>query len=203
MSSNRASERNQEVFSMLNRIIAVLGGVTMALMVAVPASAETTSFGNPMHGPNRLDWCFNWGVGCGAEAAKAWCVANGYVNTTGFNIANDIGASSPTRLIGTGAVCDQAFCDGFSHITCTRPDPTQTFNNPMHGPNRLDWCLSWGTGCGAEAAKAWCVSKGFAMATNFAIANDIGASTPTRVMSTGAVCDQAFCDGFTHITCKH
>ncbi len=103
---------------MLNRIIAALGGVMMALMVAAPASAETTSFGNPMHGPNRLDWCLNWGVGCGAEAAKAWCVSKGFAMATDFAIANDIGASSPTRVMATGAVCDQGFCDGFAHITC-------------------------------------------------------------------------------------
>jgi hypothetical protein len=188
---------------MLSRIIAALGGVMMALMVAAPASAETTNFANPMQGPNRLDWCLNWGAGCGAEAANAWCAAQGYTNATGFDIAHDIGLSSPTRLITTGAVCDQAFCDGFSYITCTRPDPTQTFNNPMQGAQPLDWCLNWGVGCGADAANAWCASKGFVRATDFAIANDIGGSTPTRVISTGAVCDQPFCDGFAYITCTH
>jgi hypothetical protein len=185
------------------RIIATLGGAFMALAAAVPASAETTNFNNPMQGPNRLDWCLNWGVGCGADAANAWCAANGYSNAVNFAIANDIGASSPTRLITTGAVCDQGFCDGFQFITCTRPDPTQTFNNPMHGPNRLDWCLNWGVGCGADAANAWCAAKGFASATDFAIANDIGASSPTRLIATGAVCDQGFCDGFQYITCTH
>lgn len=185
------------------RIIAALGGAFMVLMAAVPASAENTNFSAPMQGPNRLDWCLNWGVGCGADAANAWCSAQGYTHAVDFGIANDIGASSPTRLITTGAVCDQAFCDGFQFITCTRPSPTQTFNNPMQGPDRLDWCLNWGTGCGAEAANAWCSSQGFAGATDFSIANDIGASSRTRLISTGAVCDQGFCDGFSHITCTH
>ncbi|HET7714693.1 MAG TPA: hypothetical protein VFK86_03620 [Bauldia sp.] len=184
-------------------IIAALGGMSTAILAIAPVSAETANFGNPMQGPNRLDWCVNWGQGCGAAAANAWCAANGYSNAVSFEIANDIGASTPTRLIGTGAVCDQAMCDGFKYITCSRPDPTQTFNNPMQGANRLDWCFNWGTGCGAEAAHAWCVAKGFAGATDFAIANNIGASSPTRLISTGAVCDQDFCDGFSHITCKH
>lgn len=187
---------------MLRSIICTAAGLMIAGITLVgSASATTQTFNNPMQGPNRLDWCLNWGVGCGQQAADAWCVSKGFQNATNFGIANDIGASSPTRLIGTGAVCDQGFCDGFSHITCYKPGAV-TFNNPMQGPNRLDWCYAWGTGCGAQAANAWCVSKGYAHATNFQIANDIGAVSPTRVMSTGAICDQGFCDGFAYITCE-
>jgi hypothetical protein len=76
-------------------------------------------FNNPMQGPNRLDYCYNWGVGCGQQAATAWCQAHGYAGgAVAFQEAHDIGASQPTRLIGTGAVCDQNFCDGFASITC-------------------------------------------------------------------------------------
>ncbi len=186
-------------------ITAALGGIALLFIFAGGASAETKSFSNPMQGSNRLDWCYSWGTGCGAQAATAWCKANGFSGgATTFHIAADIGASHPTRLISTGAVCDQGFCDGFADITCTRPDPTQVFHNPMQGANRLDWCYSWGTGCGAQAATAWCKAKGFANgAVSFHIAADIGASTPTRLLSTGAVCDQGFCDGFADITCKH
>jgi hypothetical protein len=202
----RCADCKQEKTTMLKRLcLAAFGGMLMALAFAAPASAETTNFGNPMQGSNRLDWCFNWGVGCGQQAATAWCNANGYSGgAIGFNIANDIGASQPTRLIGTGAVCDQGFCDGFANITCTRPDQTQAFGNPMQGSNRLDYCFNWGVGCGQQAATAWCQQQGFAGgAVNFQIANDIGASQPTRLLGTGAVCDQGFCDGFQSITCKH
>jgi hypothetical protein len=184
-------------------VLAMLGGLLAAFLSSVPASAETTQFNNPMQGGNRLDWCYNWGVGCGQQAANAWCVGRGYQSATAWQIANNIGGSSPTRLIGTGAVCDQAFCDGFSYINCTRPDPTQTFNNPMQGGNRLDWCYNWGTGCGQQAASAWCAAHGFDHATAWQIANNIGGSSPTRLIATGAVCDQAFCDGFQYITCTH
>ncbi|MCP4380127.1 MAG: hypothetical protein GY798_01650 [Hyphomicrobiales bacterium] len=185
--------------------VAGLGGIAFLSMFAASALAETANFNNPMQGPNRLDWCFSWGEGCGEQAATAWCQAQGFSGgATAFNIANDIGATQPTRLLSTGAVCDQAFCDGFANITCTRPDPTQVFANPMHGPNRLDYCFSWGEGCGQQAATAWCQAKGFAGgAVAFNVAADIGASQPTRLISTGAVCDQAFCDGFQSITCKH
>jgi hypothetical protein len=182
-------------------ICTAFGGLLTVLTLVAPASAATQTFGSPMQGPNRLDWCYNWGVGCGKQAADAWCVSKGFQNATSFSIANDIGASTPTRLIGTGAVCDQGFCDGFSSITCYKPSAA-TFNAPMQGPNRLDWCFNWGVGCGKQAADAWCVSKGYSAATNFQIANDIGAATPTRLIGTGAVCDQGFCDGFAFITCQ-
>jgi hypothetical protein len=106
------------------------------------------------------------------------------------------------RLISSGAVCDQGYCDGFQQITCETAGST-TFVKPKQGANRLDWCLSWGQGCGAEAANAWYNAKGFAGgASSFSIAADIGGTTPTRLLSTGAVCDQDFCDGFAKITCE-
>ena len=43
---------------------------------------------------------------------KGWATAHSYV------VANNIGSYAPTRLIGTGAVCDQNFCDGFQKIVC-------------------------------------------------------------------------------------
>ncbi len=42
------------------------------------AEAENKTFENPMIGTNRLDWCADWGKGCGAEAATAWCKSNAY-----------------------------------------------------------------------------------------------------------------------------
>lgn len=69
----------------------------------------------------------------------------------------------------------------------------------MQGDRRLDWCQNWATDCGAPAANQFCKSKGFDVASSFAMAADIG---NTRLIGTGAVCDQAFCDGFTSIVCK-
>ena len=80
--------------------------------------AETKTFENPMIGTNRLDWCVNWGTGCGADAATAWCKSNAYDHSVDIKQAPDIGASSPTKLIATGEVCDQSYCDGFASITC-------------------------------------------------------------------------------------
>jgi hypothetical protein len=189
----------------MTRIIvsAFFGGLLALAALVSQASAASQTFNNPMQGPNRLDWCYNWGVGCGQQAANAWCVASGFQSATNFGIANDIGASAPTRLIGTGAVCDQGFCDGFAYITCYRPDPTVTYNSPVYNGNPPDWCVNWGVECGKGAADRYCQWRGHTVATGFAIANDIGGATPTRLIGTGAVCDQGFCDGFAYITCQN
>ena len=93
--------------------------------------------------------------------------------------------------------------DGFDQITCHSSAPTTVaYNKPKYQGDRLDWCLSWGQGCGQAAADAFCQWKGHASAMSFTEANDIGDTTPTRLISTGAVCDQDFCDGFKKITCQ-
>lgn len=82
------------------------------------AEAETKTFDSPKLGDNRLDWCEKWGAGCGEEAATAWCKTVGFDKAVGGKQAPDIGASTPTKLIATGEVCDQSYCDGFLFITC-------------------------------------------------------------------------------------
>jgi hypothetical protein len=173
------------------------------LCSAAPALAETTTFSQPTFQGNRLDWCVNWAQGCGQPAADAFCKVNGYQSATSFAIAQDIGAVTPTRLIGSGAVCDQGMCDGFQYIACFKPSPTQVFTNPTYQGNRLDWCVNWAQGCGQPAADAFCKANGYNHAVSFKIAQDIGAVTPTRLIGSGAVCDQPFCDGFLGIRCSN
>ncbi|MGC4077445.1 MAG: hypothetical protein QM702_10510 [Rubrivivax sp.] len=75
------------------------------------------------------------------------------------------------------------------------------FKNPLQGKNRLDYCFSWQTGCGQQAADAWCVDKGFAKAAGFEIAKGAGLLNPTRTIGDGSVCDGASCDSFATISC--
>lgn len=180
-----------------------LAALALSLLFVGSASAETRTFNQPRHMGDRLDICMDWGSGCGKPAADAYCQSRGYVRSTGHSIDHDVGASTPTRLLKTGAVCDQGFCDAFRQITCFRPAQEQTFNQPKHMGDRLDICRDWGANCGKPAADAYCQSKGFARSKNYSIDNDIGLTTPTRVISTGARCDQAFCDGFRQITCTN
>lgn len=82
------------------------------------------------------------------------------------------------------------------------PSQTKTFVAPKYNGLRLDWCYGWASNCGAYAAKAYCVSKGYPLLKSWGKAENIGTFTNTRVFSTGQVCSGPDCDGFTSITCK-
>ena len=190
------------------------------------AEAENKTFENPMIGTNRLDWCADWGKGCGAEAATAWCKSNAYDRSVNVQQAPDIGASAPTKLIATGEVCDQSYCDGFTSITCASADlpvvaaPTapdapaadvgipaaapvvaatanEMFKNPMHEGVRLNWCLSGQSGCGKKAAEAWCMQQGFSGAKDFKY---VSAIKPTIQIGSGKTNKKAS-KAFSRVTC--
>lgn len=189
-------------------IATTVSALICAVSLASAAHAENQSFANPKVGAQRLDLCLNWGTGCGKPAADAWCVSKGFTTSLGHVIANDIGASTPTRLITTGAVCDQDYCDGFAQVTCFKPGAPpapdmETYNKPKFHGMRLDLCVDWGVGCGQPAAKKYCQMKGWATVHSYIVANNIGAYAPTRLIGTSAVCDQDFCDGFKQIVCKN
>jgi hypothetical protein len=74
----------------------------------------------------------------------------------------------------------------------------KTFEKPMQGKERLDWCLNWADQCGGPAANAWCVAQGYKRAANYNEAHDI---PPTRLI-TGGLCVEQFCDSFSFITCS-
>ncbi len=77
------------------------------------------------------------------------------------------------------------------------------FNNPVYNGLRLDWCRVWANQCGGPAATAYCQWKGYSHAVSWSKANNIGVSQSTRVISSGAVCSQAACDGFKWIRCSN
>ncbi|HET7714149.1 MAG TPA: hypothetical protein VFK86_00830 [Bauldia sp.] len=108
---------------MLRRVApaAAIGG-TLILVLTAHLSADTKTVEKPMFNGNRLDWCANWGADCGKPAAQAWCVAQGFKGVESFSKDPRIGESSPTRLIATGAICDDAKCHGFAEITCIKLD---------------------------------------------------------------------------------
>lgn len=80
--------------------------------------------------------------------------------------------------------------------------PVQAFPAPIWNGKRVDVCLVWGGQCGEPAATEFCKRSGYARATDWKPANDIGAQTPTVVLSSGQVCSDASCDGFASITCS-
>ncbi|MEZ5810967.1 MAG: hypothetical protein R3D45_06070 [Rhizobiaceae bacterium] len=187
---------------MTSKLAKLAAAAAILLSLGQTAHAEYKVFSKPKVGGDRLDLCLNWGTGCGKPAADAWCQTKGYTKSAGHVIDHNIGASTRTRLIGTGAVCDQGYCDGFKKVSCFKPTPVKYYPKPKWGADRLDWCLNWGTGCGKAAADKFCTTKGFSHAKNYAIDPDIGTVSRTRLITTGAVCDQGFCDGFKGITCE-
>lgn len=78
------------------------------------------TFQDPVLDGYRVDYCFAWGDRCGKPAATAFCVAKGYAGALEWQIAEDIGATSPTRTQGDKRICDQPACDGFFKITCSK-----------------------------------------------------------------------------------
>lgn len=64
----------------------------------------------------------------------------------------------------------------------------------------LDFCRGWARDCGKPAADAFCQSQGYAMATDFVTRPN---APPTRVISTGQVCDNMRCSRIGSLTCAN
>jgi hypothetical protein len=98
-----------------------IGAIACAGMLAAAAHAEPHVFVQPAHDDYRVDLCRIWGYECGQAAADEFCRRNDFEHAAAFSIAHDIGAATPTMTLADRKVCDQAYCDGFESITCTRP----------------------------------------------------------------------------------
>lgn len=180
------------------------------------ASAEEVTFNKPKNGSYRMDWCYKWAVQCGEVAADKFCQKKGFDGASVFAKANDIGASGPTRTLGTGQVCDDPSCDGFKYITCENtdaaeeedPDPPapafvkKDFVKPSLNGQRIHYCFKPGGGCGKKAADAFCDIQGYDEAIAFQQSNVLlGAKSP-RFIGTGQICNGLECVGFKGITCR-
>jgi len=62
----------------------------------------------------------------------------------------------------------------------------------------LDICREWATNCGAPAAAAFCRTQNYATAVAFVPAQGVGL---TAVISSGRICSDPSCGGFTSIEC--
>ena len=188
----------------------------------VPA---TRHFDNPMVEGVALDYCRNSARDCGKPAADAFCQSQGFAASTDFTPQFH---APPTRVIASGQVCNNAICARMTAITCegagqgaSSPPPAQAasagvpapaaqppasgatpatrhFDNPMVEGVALDNCRTWARDCGKPAADAFCQSQGFAAAIDFARQPH---APPTRVISSGQVCNGGNCARITSVTC--
>jgi tetratricopeptide (TPR) repeat protein len=95
------------------------------LEAASARQVQLATIANPRIGESRLDWCREWARSCGKAAADEFCRREGFVEAASFAKAPRI--QVPTRVIGTGQICNSVSCDGFSSITCRKaesPPPT-------------------------------------------------------------------------------
>lgn len=74
-------------------------------------------FANPQVDGVALDVCKYWANECGKPAADAFCQRNGYATSIAHETRNGM---PPTRVIGSGQICDGGFCGRIISATCSR-----------------------------------------------------------------------------------
>ena len=188
----------------------------IGLMLAFGAAqAAEQTFAKPKQGPFRVDWCYKWATLCGQPAADKFCQSKSYNNSNDFEQATNIGSLTPTIVQATGQICNGPDCDGFSYITCVKPDlppppappadaggdDEETFKKPKIDGVRMNYCFKKGKGCGQKAADAFCDQEDYDEAVDFVQSTPLGPTKPTRFIGTGGKCLDAVCYAFKSITC--
>jgi hypothetical protein len=105
---------------------------------------------------------------------------------TKYYPSSDRWTKNQTVKINVGQLCDEV------------QKNNQTFRHPTVNTRRVDWCKTWGQGCGEPAATYFCTQKGFVRASKWEEDKDIG---NTLVLGDNKVCTPSGCDGFKSITC--
>ncbi len=187
------------------------------------AQAAEQDFVKPKIGIFRLDFCRVWAGECGKPAADKFCQTKGFTQSNNFEEAIDIGAATPTVVIGTGQQCAAPTCDGFTFVTCEKPDAPppgpppapppggggsggieKTYNKPKLGGYRVNYCETKGIGCGQDAADAFCDAKGYDDASDFEQSSPVPPGVkPSRFIGNGKICKGSGCYAFNSITCEN
>ena len=68
----------------------------------------------------RVDWCYNFGQGCGKKAANKFCKLKGYTKALNWKLDPNIGLQSTTFTLGDHRYCEKAGCGGFKFIKCIK-----------------------------------------------------------------------------------
>lgn len=183
------------------------------------AQAAEQDFVKPKVGIFRLDWCKVWAGQCGKPAADKFCQTRGFTQSNNFEEAVDIGASTPTVIITSGQQCADPGCDGFTFITCEKPDAApppppgpspgggggdeRTYFKPKIGSYRLNYCETKGSGCGQDAADAFCDARGYDEASDFVQSSPVPPGVkPSRFIGNNKLCKGPGCYAFNSITCE-
>lgn len=118
-----------------------------------------------------------------------------------LDIINGGGDDGQPQLRGCGNLTGQAW-----KLTRVRDAPNQsvantnTFENPRHRDNRLDFCWSWSVKeCGQRVADWWCKKRRWMGASAFKPGN---AGGRTEFIGSNESCNDPGCTGFESITCR-
>jgi hypothetical protein len=79
-----------------------------------------------------------------------------------------------------------------------RAGEAREFPQPMLDGVALDICREWGSACGKPAADAFCRKQGMADSLEHKVRDD---SPPTRIISSGKLCEAGHCDRIDWIRC--
>jgi hypothetical protein len=175
----------------------VLKTATGATYTTPMIEDETGKLGN-------LDWCLNWGSGCGKAAADAFCKFKGHGLADKFTKVDRLGHSV---VLTDRKVCAQPHCDAFAAIAC-RASATEAPPKSAGG-SRFDWPMTAGgerlhacmylpqSQCGWAPADAFCQNEGFRTVADF----DVKRGKIRSETWLGDLCTKGKCRVFTQITC--
>ncbi len=188
------------------------------------AQANEQTFAKPKQGSLRIDYCLVFGGACGKPAADKFCQDKGFAQSIDQVEDVDIGASGIATIVqGSGQICNQPICDGFTYITCQKPDSAppvpgplpppspgggggdmHTYYHPKLGGMRLNLCVSKGSECnGQSAADEYCSNKGFDDASDFTSTGRLPPFAKSRYIGNGKLCKGRNCKAFSDITCEN
>lgn len=170
-----------------------------------PQSTVFRTFWHPMSKEERLDYCQEDRVNCGADVANCYCRRMGYEKAAYFKKAPNLGL---TRLVSGLSECRGWMCSGFEYIKCQgertythRPQSDyrqEIFVRPRWRNYPLSWCYGNQRHCGQKAAYAFCRWQGFRKVIKHSPAKCVNAS---KEIGTSALCFNNDCQSFEYIVC--
>ncbi len=92
-----------------------LGALLPAAAAPTVTASSSRRFENPMVQGMALDGCRIWSNECGQPAADAFCRSRGFAFATAFTVRRH---APPTRVIGSGQICNEPFCGRIASVTC-------------------------------------------------------------------------------------
>lgn len=84
-------------------------------------------------------------------------------------------------------------------VAAEQPDDAAVFDPPLLDGVALDMCREWGSNCQKPAADRFCQLHDYDEAAEFKVEHD---KPPTRVISSGKLCEGASCDRIVWIRCR-